>query len=198
MIRKTMMTAAALALGATVVFADTPAATTQTTTTKTTTTTTKPVTIVVPTGNANPAAGSSAAPADKHAGKNKAGGSGQKSAMQALDLTDAQRQQIAAIHDDFRKQSSALFNEYHDAMQNYRAVKDTDEAKAAELKKILDADKVKLHDLRAKQMEKIATVLTPEQRKQWEQVRSAQKKQMARTHRAAKTNVAPAPPKSDQ
>ena len=92
---------------------------------------------------------------------------------QKLNLTDAQKAQIKDISKSFREQNKATFESFRATMKDYRAAKEAgDTAKVNALQPQFDAAKAQMKSLRAELDAKIATVLTPEQNAQWQQLKA--------------------------
>jgi Spy/CpxP family protein refolding chaperone len=113
--------------------------------------------------------------AGSHGGRGGHRGKGEFSQKWAekLNLTDAQKQQIRGLHQSFREENKAFFETLHQTKKDYRAAKGAgDTAKADSLKGQFDAQRAQMQQLHASLDQRIATVLTPEQRTQWEQLKA--------------------------
>ena len=105
-------------------------------------------------------------------GRHGKGGFGQEMA-QKLNLTDAQKAQIKDLNKSFREQNKAFFQSFRQTMQEFRAAKQAnDTAKLDALKGQFQAQRAQMDQLRAGLDAKIATVLTPQQNAQWQQLKA--------------------------
>ena len=92
---------------------------------------------------------------------------------QKLNLTDAQKAQIKDLSKSFREENKASFQAFRQTMQEFRAAKQAnDTAKLDALKPRMDAQRAQMQQLRSALDAKIATVLTPEQNAQWQQLKA--------------------------
>jgi len=92
---------------------------------------------------------------------------------QKLNLTDAQKQQVRDLHKSFREQNKAFFESSRQTMKDYRAAKKAnDTARIDALKTQVESQRAQMQQLRAGLDTQIATILTPEQRTQWEQLKA--------------------------
>jgi Spy/CpxP family protein refolding chaperone len=92
---------------------------------------------------------------------------------QKLNLTDAQKQQVRDLHKSFREQNKAFFESSRQTMKDYRAAKQAnDTARIDALKTQVESQRAQMQQLRAGLDTQIATILTPEQRTQWEQLKA--------------------------
>lgn len=92
---------------------------------------------------------------------------------QKLNLTDAQKSQIRDLHKGFREENKAFFQSFRQTMQEFRAAKQAnDTAKLDALKGQFESQRAQMQQLRAGLDAKIATVLTPEQNAQWQQMKA--------------------------
>lgn len=86
-----------------------------------------------------------------------------------LNLTDAQKSQIAAINQGFRANNKAAFEGSRELRQQFReAKKANDTAKLESLKPQMDAQRTQMKQLREAHRAQILAVLTPDQRTQWQ------------------------------
>lgn len=86
-----------------------------------------------------------------------------------LNLTEAQQAQIAEIRKSARGSNAGLFEEHARTLRQLRAAKEEgDTAKAEQLRATLDAQRAHLMQVRQSEKQRIAAVLTPEQRQQLE------------------------------
>jgi periplasmic protein CpxP/Spy len=111
-------------------------------------------------------------------------GHGRKGAFGAkfaekLGLTDVQKQQIRDIRKNFFETNKPLFEQARATRQELRAAKQAnDTAKLDELKPALDAQRVQFKELRAAQEQRVAEVLTPQQRAQWDTLKAERAQRM--------------------
>ena len=97
---------------------------------------------------------------------------GQKFA-EKLNLTDAQKAQVKDISKSFREENKAFFQSFRQTMQDFRAAKQSnDTAKIDALKSQMQSQRAQMQQLRTTLDAKIATVLTPEQNTQWQQLKA--------------------------
>lgn len=110
---------------------------------------------------------------------------GQKFA-EKLNLTDAQKAQIKDISKSFRQENKAFFQSFRQTMQDFRtAKKANDTAKIDALKAQMESQRAQMQQLRSALDARIATVLTPEQNAQWQQLkaeRAAKRQQWQQKH----------------
>lgn len=86
-----------------------------------------------------------------------------------LNLTDAQKQQMKALHETFRTENAALFDAVKATKTQLReARKANDVARAQTLAATLEGQTAQLRTKRVAQHEKMLSILTPEQRAQLE------------------------------
>ena len=108
----------------------------------------------------------------------KRGGRGAFGAKLALELnlTDAQKAQIKAIHEETREQNAAFFQTSRQTMQDFRAAKKAgDTAKADSLKGAVKAAHEQMKQIRTEERQKVLSVLTPEQRTKLEALKAERK-----------------------
>jgi Spy/CpxP family protein refolding chaperone len=92
---------------------------------------------------------------------------------QKLNLTDAQKTQLRDLNKSFRADNAAFFQSFHQTREDYRAaMKAGDTAKADSLKATLESQRAQMKQLREAQDSKISTILTPDQRAQWQQIKA--------------------------
>ncbi|HEY0159487.1 MAG TPA: Spy/CpxP family protein refolding chaperone [Thermoanaerobaculia bacterium] len=109
-----------------------------------------------------------------HGGKGGRGGKHGRGEMGArlfekLNLTDAQKAQIRTIHENFRAQNKAFFESSRTTFEQFReAKKANDTARVEALKPAVERNREQMKKLRDQQRQQVLTVLTPEQRTQWE------------------------------
>jgi Spy/CpxP family protein refolding chaperone len=95
---------------------------------------------------------------------------------QKLNLTDAQKQQVADLNKSFKQDNKAAFEAARQTRKDFHAAKEAnDTAKLDALKPALDAQRAQMKQLRAAQEAKIAAILTADQRAQWEQMKAERK-----------------------
>ena len=93
-----------------------------------------------------------------------------------LNLTDAQKQQIKDLNQSFREANKPFFESAHALrMQARDARKANDTAKLDALKPQLEAQREQMKQLHEAQQQKIAAVLTPEQRAQLDAMKAERK-----------------------
>ena len=93
---------------------------------------------------------------------------------QKLNLTDAQKTQVRDLSKSFHEQNKASFESFRSTMKDYRsAKKSNDTAKVNALQAQFDSQKAQMKQLRAGLDQQISSVLTPDQRVQWEQMKAA-------------------------
>ncbi len=118
--------------------------------------------------------GASIAIAGPHGGGHggKRGHRGEPGAMfaQKLNLTDAQKEQIKAIHKESREQNAAFFQSARQTRQELRAAKQAnDTARLEALEGAMQSQREQMKQIRQAEQQRIMSVLTAEQRTQWEQ-----------------------------
>jgi protein CpxP len=92
---------------------------------------------------------------------------------QKLNLTDAQKQQVRDLNKSFRQDNEAFFKSFRQTMQDYRAAKDAnDTAKLNSLKPTIESQRAQMQQLRDAQEPKILSILTPEQRTQYQALKA--------------------------
>jgi Spy/CpxP family protein refolding chaperone len=95
---------------------------------------------------------------------------------QKLNLTDAQKQQIRALEQQFRDQNKAFFDSARATRKEVRAAKEAnDTARLESLKPTIEAQHAQMKQLREAQRERILSVLTPDQRAQLETMKADRK-----------------------
>jgi Spy/CpxP family protein refolding chaperone len=125
------------------------------------------------------ALGATLAFAGLHDGKEGKGGSeGHRGGFsekyaQKLNLTDAQKAQIADLDKNFRETNKALFEASHQTREQFKAAKAAnDTAKLDALRPAMESQHAQLKQLRDAQDAKIKTILTPEQRAQFDTLKA--------------------------
>jgi Spy/CpxP family protein refolding chaperone len=92
---------------------------------------------------------------------------------QKLNLTDAQKTQIADLDKNFRETNKALFEASHQTREQFKAAKDAnDTAKLDALRPTMDSQHAQMKQLRDAQDARIKTILTPEQRAQFDTLKA--------------------------
>jgi protein CpxP len=106
------------------------------------------------------------------------GGHGRHGAMgahlaQKLNLTDAQKDQMKALHRGFREDNKAFFQTMRQTRQEMRAAREAgDTAKVESLKATFQSQRAQLKQLHDAQQEKFLAILTPEQRTQFDTLKA--------------------------
>ena len=106
------------------------------------------------------------------------GGHGRHDAMsermaQKLNLTDAQKDQLKALHRGFREDNRAFFQTMRHTRQEMHAAKEAgDTAKVESLKATFQSQRAQMKQLHDAQQEKFLTILTPEQRTQFDSLKA--------------------------
>ena len=90
-----------------------------------------------------------------------------------LNLTDAQIEQWKSIHQSFRTDNQAFLQSVRQTHQDLRAARQAgDEAKVAELKAVAQSQRAQMKQLREAQHEKFLSILTPDQRAQFDALKA--------------------------
>lgn len=90
-----------------------------------------------------------------------------------LNLTDAQKDQLKALHRSFREENKAFFDSVRQTRQELRAAKQAgDTAKVESLKPVLQSQREQMKQLHQAQQEKFLSILTPEQRTQFDALKA--------------------------
>ena len=126
------------------------------------------------------ALGATLAFAGMHGGKDGKGGweghrGGSFSEMyaQKLNLTDAQKAQIADLDKNFRETNKAFFEAQKQTHEQFKAARDAnDTAKLDALRPAMESQRAQMKQLRDAQDAKIRTILTPEQRAQFDALKA--------------------------
>jgi periplasmic protein CpxP/Spy len=122
--------------------------------------------------------GAAVAIAAPHDGGKWSGKHGRGSEMSArlaekLNLTDAQKEQIKAIRKESREQNAAFFQSMRETREQFRAAKEAnDTAKLDALKATFQSQHAQMKQIRDAEKQRILTVLTPDQRTQFEQLKA--------------------------
>ena len=142
MMKKTITTAVALALGASLAFA-------------------------------GPGAGKEGKRSGRHG---KGGEAAAARWAEKLNLTEAQKQQLAEQRANFRASNQHRFEAHRDTMRQYREARQAgDTARADALKQTLAVQKGELKQLREAQHQQMLSILTAEQRAQLEAMKEERK-----------------------
>ena len=113
-----------------------------------------------------------------HGGKGGRGGKHGREEMGArmfgkLNLTDAQKEQIRTIQQNFREANKAAFEASRATFQQFRdAKKANDTARVEALKPTVEANREQMKKIREQQRQQVLNILTAEQRTQWEALKS--------------------------
>jgi Spy/CpxP family protein refolding chaperone len=119
------------------------------------------------------ALGATLAFAGMHDGKEGHRGGFSEMYAQKLNLTDAQKAQIADLDKNFRETNKALFEASHQTREQFKAAKTAnDTAKLDALRPTMDSQHAQMKQLRDAQDAKIKTILTPEQRAQFDTLKA--------------------------
>jgi protein CpxP len=90
-----------------------------------------------------------------------------------LNLTDAQKSQMRDLNKGFREQNKAFFEQVRQTRQDLRAAKQAnDTARVDALKGTAEAQRTQMKQLHDTQKQRILSVLTPEQRQQYEALKA--------------------------
>lgn len=103
-----------------------------------------------------------------------------------LNLTDAQQQQIKDLNKAFRETNKPVFENARELRKQFHeARRDNDTAKMESLKATMEASREQMKQLRDAHETQILSVLTPEQRTQWEAMKAEREQRRAerRNHR---------------
>jgi protein CpxP len=125
------------------------------------------------------ALGATLAFAGMHDGKEGKGGFGghrggfSEMYAQKLNLTDAQKAQIADLDKNFRETNKAFFDAQKQTREQFKAAKDAnDTAKLDALRPAMESQRAQMKQLRDAQDAKIKAILTPEQRAQFDTLKA--------------------------
>ena len=92
---------------------------------------------------------------------------------QKLNLTDAQKAQIADLDKNFRETNKAFFDAQQQTREQFKAARDAnDTAKLDALRPTMESQRAQMKQLRDAQDAKIRTILTPEQRAQFDTLKA--------------------------
>jgi Spy/CpxP family protein refolding chaperone len=101
------------------------------------------------------------------------GGSMSEMYAQKLNLTDAQKQQIADIETSSREANKAFFEASKQTREQFKAAKDAnDTAKLDALRPTMESQRAQMKQLRDAQDAKIKAILTPGQRAQFDTLKA--------------------------
>jgi Spy/CpxP family protein refolding chaperone len=106
-------------------------------------------------------------------GEGHRGGGFSEKYAQKLNLTDAQKTQIADLDKNFRETNKALFEASHQTREQFKAARDAnDTAKLDALRPAMESQRAQMKQLRDAQDAKIKAILTPEQRAQFDTLKA--------------------------
>lgn len=92
---------------------------------------------------------------------------------QKLNLTDAQKQQIRDLQQNFRETNKAFFDQMRNTREQMAEARRTgDTARMDQLKATMQSQRPQMQQLREQQKQRIAAILTPEQRAQWDALKA--------------------------
>jgi protein CpxP len=104
-----------------------------------------------------------------------------------LNLTDAQKEQWKSINKSFRDENQAFFQLAHQTRADLRAARQAgDEAKVAELKAVAQSQRAQMKQLHQAQQEKFLSILTPEQRTQFDALKAEREARREQRHQQQK------------
>ena len=93
-----------------------------------------------------------------------------------LNLSDAQKDQMKALHRSFREENKAFFEQVRATHQELRAAKQAgDQAKVDSLKPTIESQRAQMKQLHQAEHDKLLSILTPEQRTQLEALKAEHK-----------------------
>ena len=93
---------------------------------------------------------------------------------QKLNLTDAQKQQLAAIHKSFREENATFLAQFRQTKKDFHAAKQAgDQAKIDALKPAVESNRAQMKSLRQAQEQKVLAILTPDQQAQYQALKAA-------------------------
>lgn len=103
----------------------------------------------------------------KRHGHHKRGGEFGARFAQKLNLTDAQKEQLRTINQQFREQNKTFFQHARDTRQQFRAAKQANDTTQLDaLKATMEEQRAQFKSLRQAHREQILSILTPDQRQQ--------------------------------
>lgn len=102
---------------------------------------------------------------------------------QKLNLSDAQKQQLKDLNQQFRQDNKAFFQSFRTTMKEFREAKRAgDSAKADSLKPALQSQRAQMKQLREAQEPKILAILTPAQQAQYQALKAERAQRMQQRH----------------
>jgi protein CpxP len=108
-----------------------------------------------------------------HGKHGRGGGELGKHFDEKLSLTDAQKQQIREIKQSVREQNKAFFDSARATHEQFRdAKKAGDTARLDALKPQMEAQRTQMKQLREQEMQRVLSILTPEQRSKWDALKA--------------------------
>ena len=103
-----------------------------------------------------------------------------------LNLSDAQKQQIRDLQKSFHEKNKAVFENAHALRKEFREAKQAgDTAKIEALKPAMETQRAQIKQLHDAQRQQILSLLTPEQRTQWEALKAEREQRGCRFSGAA-------------
>jgi Spy/CpxP family protein refolding chaperone len=106
------------------------------------------------------------------------GGAMSEDLTQKLNLTDAQKQQVADLNKSFRETNKAFFQSTHETREAFKAARDAnDTAKLDALRPTMESQRAQMKQLRDAQDAKVRAILTPEQRAQLDTLKAERRAQ---------------------
>jgi Spy/CpxP family protein refolding chaperone len=97
---------------------------------------------------------------------------------QKLNLSDAQKQEVADLNKSFRESNKALFQSMHETREAFKAARDAnDTAKLDALRPTMESQRAQMKQLRDAQDAKVRAILTPEQRAQLDTLKAEHRAQ---------------------
>ena len=106
-------------------------------------------------------------------GKGRHHGFGGARLAEKLNLTDTQKEQWIASEKSFRQDNAAFFQSMRQTWQDVRAAKEAgDTAKLDALKATKESQHAQMRQLREAQEQKLAAILTPEQKAKWDALKA--------------------------
>jgi Spy/CpxP family protein refolding chaperone len=110
---------------------------------------------------------------DRHGRHGKEQGVFSEKLAQKLNLNDTQKQQLRDLNTSFREENKAFFQTFRQTMQDYRDAKEgNDTAKIESLQSTVESQKAQMGQLRAAKEERFMSILTPDQRTQYQTMKS--------------------------
>ncbi len=93
---------------------------------------------------------------------------------QKLNLSDAQKQQLADLHKSFREENASFLAQVRQTRQDFHAAKKAgDQAKIDALKPTLESQRAQMKSLRQAEEQKMMSILTPDQQAQFQALKAA-------------------------